>query len=401
MSANPGDADSGVFKFFARFDSKPEEGNDNQRSEIPSGFPGGNPSGFSLVELMVAVLLSLVVSGVAFSLHRLNSGYFLREEARIAQHRNMRAALFAVGRDVRMAGNGLGLFGPDLKLVQIYSPTREVPDTKAKSPPTKTVATPGFFSHSDSLTGKAGARAIYGADGGADFSDTVTVFRANVESGIPLGAVVNHKPGGSILETDRPVPETSVKPGDILAVGNASECWLVELDNFTVKGGTVPNLPIKRGGRFTNPKNPVIPATDINGYHVYNFRDVSFVTYYVDEEKQRLMADYHDVSRTRHDDATRKSTAVADNVEDLQIYWFYDADAVDNNLTGADPGMSSAVLDTRGVKAATVGVTSRSPMGRGPKTSARPALFNRKAGAKKDNFFRSTLVETVYLRNFH
>jgi hypothetical protein len=43
---------------------------------------------------------------------------------------------------------------------------------------------------------------------------------------------------------------------------------------------------------------------------------------------------------------------------------------------------------------------SRSPFGKGAMRNKRPDFFNRTAGKTFDNFSRTVLVETVYLRNY-
>jgi hypothetical protein len=65
------------------------------------------------------------------------------------------------------------------------------------------------------------------------------------------------------------------------------------------------------------------------------------------------------------------------------------------------PDLTSVKLNDKRVKAVAIGMTSISPYGDGPYNKFRPALFNRLAGTVRDNRIRSTLVQTVYLRNFH
>jgi prepilin-type N-terminal cleavage/methylation domain-containing protein len=360
----------------------------------------GNP-GFSLVELLVVILISVIVTGVVFSVYRLNASFYLREDSYLQQYQNLRVALYTVARDARMAGNGMSLFGPTLELVQLYSPSLEV--QHAGSPPTVMTpfSTPVPFRHSDAPS-TPGARAIFGVDGGATSSDTLTIFRGEVETVNPLGLVREHTVGDSKVRSDEALPPESIKVGDIVAIGDATQCHLAEVGELPKDAdGSLRTIVFKRGGRYARDSTPVIPGVDLTGSFIFNFRNAVLVTYWVDEENLRLMADWHDVSRDNHDDPDRASSIVAYNIEDLQVYYFFDTDAVDNNLLSADPDISSVILADKRVKAVTVGLVSRSPRGVGLARHGRPELFNRAAGPKTDNTPRSVLVETVYLRNYH
>ena len=113
------------------------------------------------------------------------------------------------------------------------------------------------------------------------------------------------------------------------------------------------------------------------------------------------MADFHDTARTAYDDLSRNSFVIAYNIEDLQIYYYFDTEDVDMTKIATAPLISSDRLDEERVKAVAVGITAGSPYGDGPRDKFRPALFNRLAGTRRDDRIRSTLVQTVPLRNFH
>jgi hypothetical protein len=95
------------------------------------------------------------------------------------------------------------------------------------------------------------------------------------------------------------------------------------------------------------------------------------------------------------------TTIVAYNIEDFQVFYFFESEAVDNSILGQPVDVSSARLNTERVKAVTIGLVSVSSYGSGPVDKKRPKLFNRDQGTVNDNKFRSVLVETIYLRNFH
>jgi hypothetical protein len=320
----------------------------------------------------------------------------MKEEAHLQQSQNLRVALNAVARDVRMAGNGLSLLGPNLKLIQAYSPTAET--TKYGKPPAEIKAEPGFYSHADARTTTQGVRAIFGVDGGSQYSDTITIFRAEAEQGYPVAMVKSFNPDDGKIITDRAIPEGVVREGDIIALGNSEQAYIVEVG--PVGSGEITVIPIKKGGRYTNTSSPIIPKeVQVEGNFIYNFRDVTFVTYYVDQSKEQLMADYHDVTRNYYDDTSRKTTTVANYIEDLQVYYYYDSDRVNPALISENPNISSNRLNNNKVKAVSIGLISRSPYGKGSPKQKRPAFFNRAEGKNYDNNARNILVETVYLRN--
>jgi hypothetical protein len=359
------------------------------------------------------MVISLIVAGVAFSIYRLNASAYLREDAYLQQYQNLRVALYTIGRDVRMAGNGFSLLGPDLKLMQAWTPSLE----KVKSggnPPTQMVSDSGWFRNSDVVGSNPddfGVRAIFGVDGGADYPDTLTIFRSEVESGNPLARVKSVS--GNTLTLDAPILQEALKSGDIIAIGSGTKGVVLQTGTISFSGGSTDEIPIVSGGRFTAPSGSFAPTDfPVVGSYVYNFRDIGIVTYYVDTVNNTLMAAYHDTSRDSYDDSAGTSAIVASNIEDLQVYYHFDnkpacfsyppADPDDEcGIITDDPTISSNALNNRRVKAVSVGLTARSPYGNGPLTHSRPALFNRKAGTDFDNRQRNVLIETVYLRNFN
>jgi type II secretory pathway pseudopilin PulG len=361
---------------------------------------GGLRAGLTLVELLVVVVIAVIVTGVAFSVYRLNASYYYREDAFIQQYQNLRVAMYTISRDVRMAGNGMSILGSSANLMQIYSPTREI--LTNASPPTSTSVAPNWFSYPDS-SGETGAWGIYGYDGGDNDPDTLTIFRAEVETGNFLGKV--ESVSGNRLTLVESPPTDAVDPGDIVALANGDNSVLLEIDASFSPGSR--EIPIKLGGRFT--PTSLGFSFPFAGSYFYNFRDVTFVTYYIDQANNQLMADYHDNGRSGFDDPTRESFIVAYNIEDLEVFYFFDTDSVDMDQVVNKSDMKFSILkgdpsnNPKPVKAVAIGLISRAPYGEGPHTRFRPALFNRKADpspATDDNRPRSVLVQTVFLRNF-
>jgi type II secretory pathway pseudopilin PulG len=66
--------------------------------------------GFSLVELLVAMLVTMVVSGAVFGLMTVGQGTFYREPALTERQQNIRVAMDMIQRDIAHAGAGMGRF---------------------------------------------------------------------------------------------------------------------------------------------------------------------------------------------------------------------------------------------------------------------------------------------------
>jgi hypothetical protein len=342
------------------------------------------------------MVISLIVTGVAFSIYRLNASYYLREDAYLQQYQNLRVALYTISRDVRMAGNGFYVIGPDFKLMQAFTTSRE--EARAGlHPPSEMVAVSTWFRHADTST--PGVRAIFGVDGGDTDPDTVTIFRAEVETGSPLAQVTGLS--GNRLSLNNGISESALKSGDIIAVGSGTSALIFESDSISFSGGEADEIPVKPGGRFTASSSVFPAGFDPVGLNVYNFRDVGIITYWLDTARNALMASYHDSAKTDYNDLAGTSSIVASNIEDLQVYYFMDNHDVDFSRASNDPDISSTALDTHRVKAVALGITARSPYGDGPPIHRRPALFNRAEGTAPDNRLRNVLIETVFLRNFH
>jgi hypothetical protein len=341
----------------------------------------------TLVELLVVCAVALIISAVAFTIYRINTSYYLREEAYIQQQQNLRAAMYLVGRDLRMAGNGLMVLGPAVEKVQAWTPTRldsagvggVVIDT-----------TPGWFSHAGGGS-DPGARAVFGVDGDDSRPDVVTIFRAEVEYPTSLGLVSSLSGRRLTLSSD--IMGGTLAAGDIIGLVNGADAVLLEVDSFS--GDTIDYVS---NGRFTGPSGPP-SGFPVEGASVFNLRDVSLVTYYVDEASNRLMAAHHDQAWSGFDDLASRSTVVANNIEDLQIHYYFGGDEVDPDALDDGPDMSLAILDDNSVKAVAMAMTSRSSYGEGAMDRVRPGLYNRLDGTAADNRRRATLSEYIYLRN--
>jgi type II secretory pathway pseudopilin PulG len=124
------------------------------------------PSGFSLVELTIAMLVTLIVSGAIFGLLAGGKTAFRREPELSDRQQNIRVAMDLIQKDIGNAGmqmsdfvqaftpgdgpqgapapplNGLGPLGPDgvnSDFLQIFGNTGECPEAQAEPTPTGVV----------------------------------------------------------------------------------------------------------------------------------------------------------------------------------------------------------------------------------------------------------------------
>lgn len=366
----------------------------------------GNKPGVTLIELLIVILISVIVVGAAITAYKVNITYYLKTDALLTRNQNLRTAMYAITRDVRMAGNSLILMGPRIKMIHAYVPGQEVLDISGK-PVRSNVA--GWFKHADISSSapadEFGARAVFGVDGGENDPDTLTIFRAEVEYGAPLGQISATVASSDTVEIilKSAFPDGMLRANDMVVLVDGETATLLETSGGMLEPGTaIPSatsFSVKLKGRFTPPDASAINFTE--GASIYNLRDVIMVTYYIDQQNNRLMADYHDVNVTDPVSGQPSPVVVADNIEDMQIFYFYNTQAVDLKNTGNSPNISSAALQTNRVRTVAIGLTACSDYGSAAdgKNQKRPALFNHKEGTIIDRKYRSTMIELVYLRN--
>lgn len=354
-------------------------------------------SGFTLVELLVVILVSVLVTGAAFSIYRTSSQYYVQQDALLEQNQNLRVALYTVARDVRMAGNCFSLLGPFVSTIQVYSPAVKG-------------AEGGWFKYDNDDVKGYGIRAVFGEDGGAGGPDTLTIFRADVESGTEIGTLAaGFSPGSSnSIQLVDNFTQNALKQGDIVALVSGQAAMITEVDNFSETGATELFIPEK--ARFKPADSMKTPHSGFNfpaGSQVYNLRDVVAVTYYVDTATNCLMANYHDSGISAFD--KEASVIVATNIEDFQVRYVLGADPLPVNATsgdetwkqGSDQVTENNLTRTgpiRVVNLAMTAVSSRAVAGMGGSTPVE--LFNHKPNRPADKYQRRVMTETVFLRNF-
>ncbi|UQZ87820.1 hypothetical protein C4J81_00735 [Deltaproteobacteria bacterium Smac51] len=353
--------------------------------------------GLTLVELLIVVLVSFLVMMVAFTLFQTNSRYYLRQDAMLEQMQNLRVAMYTVSRDIRMAGNGFNVLGPDVKVIQLFIPSEGERDA-------------GWFQYKladGRYDTSYGIRPAYGVDGGSDGSDTLTLFRAEPESGLPIGRLSHDfRPGQDrIINLQEALVENTIESGDVIALVNGSRAVVLEVASL---GNSL--LSLDSTIRLENGKTrkarfyPTIAIDEIpsfpSGSNIYNLRKIHMITYSLDSDNNRLMANYYEPDIRGLDDVERKMVAVAEDIEDFQVRFVF------NNTTDPDRGEDTDLDITRfrnnRVRAIQVGMVSKSALKDKDNHLLRPLeLFNHTEVGEADSYPRRVLTETIYLRNYN
>lgn len=352
--------------------------------------------GMTLIELMIVLVISMIVMGAAFTMYQVNARYYVAQDALLEQQQNLRNALYAIARDVRMAGNGLSLMGVDR--LNFYVNDAGLGEAEGMNGT-------GWFSHKDAEN--TGIRAIFGQDGGGGGTDTLTVFHADIESAEPLGYLVSDfstTDTNVTLSLRDAVADGVLNDGDMLAVANTSgDAVLLEAVNVTATS-------FKIGQRF-KPGAALPNASFYGGSGVYRLRDVSIVTYFVDTATNRLMASYYGITDglAAGDDPfgiQGGPVILANDIEDFQVRYILNGQpSVANilqNIVDTDALSEGQLDNNRWVSAVRLALVSRSPLANESTATWRPiSVFNHDVSAQPvDGHQRRILVDTVDLRNY-
>jgi prepilin-type N-terminal cleavage/methylation domain-containing protein len=191
----------------------------------------GAQRGFSLVELLVAMAVTLVVSGAIYGLLTTGGNAFRREPEVADRQQNIRIAMDAIGRDIENAGGGAPLVG------QVFThtddPTGGPSATGAGAPYLNGGGPPGVL-------GDAG-RLVRGAPptgAGVDTSDATDILEVvTAEESCPAYRVcMNPAAGAPSLNgtAETVVTREHIPAGCLLAPGSAGSAGLVLLTNNTL-----------------------------------------------------------------------------------------------------------------------------------------------------------------------
>jgi type II secretory pathway pseudopilin PulG len=339
--------------------------------------------GLTLVELMVALLISIIIIGATFFIYQTHSRSYFRTQAFLEQDQNLRTALHIISRDIRMAGNGFMVMG--VSVAQLYQPNPSGAGGK------------WFVYETDSSGGTAsnpGVRAIFGVDND-DRPDTLTIFRADIESTIGFGQLRSALTvGANQLTLTDDVPDNIVGKGDVLGVVNNKSAILVQANPNAdpVSGPNITLGPLFRP-ESALPSGVSFPA----GSFVYNLRRINLTTYWVDTENHNLMASYHHLGQLPFDDELASSVIVAPGIEDFQVRYVLNTEEPGPGTDGLSLG---ALENNRWVREVNIGLVSRSTWRQPYGNSSPVTLFNHAPAFANDGFFRQVMTNMVYLRNY-
>jgi len=197
--------------------------------------------GFSMIELMVAMVVTLVVSGAIFGLLTVGGNAFRREPEVADRQQNIRIAMDAIARDIQNAGSGMPLVS------QVFTHT----DTPLAGPNPTGFGTPYLNGQGpQGVMGAAGqaARGAAPTGTGADGSDNSDVLEILIgEGSCPVFHVCTPVAGGPPTLDGTAIGSLSVSDtipvgGCMLSPANVGSQGLVMLtDNtrFTIQPATL------------------------------------------------------------------------------------------------------------------------------------------------------------------
>lgn len=343
----------------------------------------GNRPGVTLVELLVVTVLIVLVCGVALTLYQLTVRHSVQQQAIQDQTQNLRAALYTVARDVRMAGNGLNFMGN--QMVQIFIPVGLTDNDIQKDS--------GWFRYKGADA--HGVRAVFGQNGGATGPDSLTIFRTEVESTIAIGSLQSdYHPGtdNSIFLRDASTAVGLLNAGDMLAITWVGTSVIVQAESFNAGTGEIIIGQRYRPGEPL-PGGVIVPE----GAQIHNLRDVTFVTYHVDTAENRLMASYMDgsIDSDDYDNTADHSIIVANDIEDFQVAYYLNGTAVPIN------GILEGNLSGNWVRGVTVSLVTRSSRNMNVSGGGGPLqVMDHTTVGAEDGFVRRIMTEDINLRNF-
>jgi hypothetical protein len=329
------------------------------------------------------MVMAILLLGATLSIFQTNSRYYYNQQSILEQEQNLRTAMYAIAREVRMAGDGLSVMG--VSSAQIYLPNPAGGGAWFRY----------SFDGAGPSGGSTGVRALFGHDRD-DGPDSLTIFRSAVESAMSFGQLAE---GFSYSDNQlvfvQPILEGQVVKGDVLGVVNGKTAVLLEADYVSPPGSA--NGVIRLGSRFkpgsSFPGGAYFPA----GSYVYNLRDVSMTTFFIDQADSNLMAKYHHFDSLHYDSVEESAIIVAPGVEDLQVRYV---------LNDQDPGqgfdgLSMGALENNNVvRQVNIGLVGKSSS-RSPAVLHSPVnLFNHFPDGPKDGHYRNVVTTMVHLRNY-
>jgi len=239
--------------------------------------------GFTLVELMIAGAIAAAISGGAFAIYNAQQISYLREEQFTEAQQNIRAAMYFMEKDVRMAGydpygdpNGKILPGfIQAKIGSIgISHANDNALATAQSAATQTII---YALADDPATGGYTGTGIAG--GRPQNALTKTTSLTQSTNGGPAQPIIDNVEAVEFLyhlrngkSTTFTSPDPAATSEDLLNVLSVEVTLLVRSRNI-IKGYTSPPLPCTPGQLLANPTCQPgagwVPAPDFSHYLHY------------------------------------------------------------------------------------------------------------------------------------
>lgn len=324
--------------------------------------------GFTLIELMVAAAVAGIVLTVMFTMFRTSNRSYVVQDYVAEMQQNLRMAMYHVSRDARMAGCGMNLM-TSITSIQLFDGTawRNVRSISA-------VNNPGVG------------------------PDSIEIFYGDINSGEYNAVITKGMPDASAELVVDSVSDFKVNDTVIISDGVTAALFVVS---------TVQPVALKlQHNPAQSPFNP--PAAfkafpNGGGYGVgsrlYNFGASRWITYSIIQTTDptdptfplvvgqpvhpTLVADLHD---------GKPPQVVADNIEDMQCFYFMDGTVPDTHDPSANPEKIRAVRITL--------------VARTDKQDPESVVFaplqiedNNPPAAPKDGYRRRVLSSIIQVRN--
>jgi prepilin-type N-terminal cleavage/methylation domain-containing protein len=335
--------------------------------------------GFTLIEMMIAVVVSSIVIAGLYSVFNLQSRQFLYQDLQMGMHQNLRFSTDVLTRSIRMAG-----FGAGGEITGYH----------------------GSSTHDSTLP------VIMSWDGeGDNNTDAITVVYADPSLRMTT------EPSIATCDTESLTFDMSILDQDLkIAEYDADE--LIMCSDYANLTGIETYLWVISS---VSTSSGVISVEDASGYADYEdvcgssenlspsmlCSKAQVLTFYIDAddsdgvgpgsaENPVLMMDLN------LDWPSADDVPLVDNIEDLQLEY-----CINDGSTPPDCSEASAWTDEiSSGEEANVWMSRVSLVGRSARkdpqllrTSRRPALANHSAGGSEDHYFRQVLVTEVTVRN--
>lgn len=348
-------------------------------------------SGYTLVEIMVAMVITLIVMGGVYNTFTRETVNTEKEQMRIDMQMSGRVILDLISRDIRAAGfeGCKGTLAANT-LSNVGSSPSDVLQTYTDT------GTAAFLPILTTMKGAAGIQYLgmpfayvnndsVGTNIYRDGTDVLTLRYVSEETRLSTAMTAS--------TVDLQLTNKSFNQEDILVV---SDCEHYSIFQKTNSKNT---YVLKHKIAGLNTSSSLSHAYDTNA-KVYKLK---INTYFIDNETLDLSLN-------------NKSSDIAENVEDLQFQYMYDTDN-DNNLTDeAWADTVAAGFTTNDVAAIRIFVLLRSDLEATGYTNTENYDYpnspyysvtnpfgsaNGVGGAPDDGYYRSLLSNIVYLRNYN